>query len=306
MSCLDAAGSQFQGVDNTMKQRRRFAGAVKLPLFSLALIAGITVNACRGNETGDDDGGISDSRDDSESTVNTGNDNNNNVACESNGADDKFSFFLTSWYHIQLLSGSSDGFGGDLRYNNAATGIAGADAICQEIASRVCFGHLTWRAFLSTSTQDAIDRIGDGPWYDWSGALVATDLSGLTQGDRPAGGCCDSGIYDELGIFHNGQSDVNNDGQPDDDHDVLTASDEQGRYAGFSCDDWTSTTATGGERSSGPTCGHSWPANSGRHWISAHSASGCAAEVNFIQDGRGSGNGVGSGGGYGGIYCFAE
>src|SRR5690606_21138007 len=37
------------------------------------------------------------------------------------GAHEDFSFFVTSYYHIALLSGSEKGFGGDLRYNGAAT-----------------------------------------------------------------------------------------------------------------------------------------------------------------------------------------
>jgi hypothetical protein len=32
---------------------------------------------------------------------------------------------------------------------------------------------------------------------------------------------------------------------------------------------------------------------------------GCAAGINLVQNGAGSGNAVGGGGGYGGIYCFA-
>src|SRR5690606_18515612 len=76
------------------------------------------------------------------------------------GADEKFSFFVTSYHHIQLLSGRDEGFGGDLRWNGAATGLEGADALCQEMARRVSFGHRTWRAYLSTSTVNAIDRVG--------------------------------------------------------------------------------------------------------------------------------------------------
>jgi hypothetical protein len=281
-------------------------------LASLLLIVGtLLFSACRGDD-GDDspDGSISgsdgDSDADADSDTDADADSDGDADCEETGADARFSFFLSSWYHMQLLSGTRNGFGGDLRYNGAATGLEGADAICQRIAANVCFGHLTWHAFLSTSQVDAIDRIGDGPWYDYAGQLVANDVSQLTSGNRPAGGCCESGVYDELGVFHDGSTDVNNDGMQDDDHDILTGSNEQGRYDGFSCDDWTSTTAQGSGRRSGPMCGHSWPAHSGENWIAAHSVSGCAAEVNFIQDGGGSGDGVGSGGGYGGIYCFAE
>jgi len=239
-------------------------------------------------------------------------------SCTDTGADEKFSFFATSHHHLIELAGTADGFGGDLRYNGAATGLEGADAICQEIASRVCHGSKTWRAFLSTSTVDAIDRIGSGPWYDYAGQLVADDVSGLTAGDRPAGGCCDLGVYDELGVYHDGSTDVNNDGLDDDDHDVLTGTDAEGRYNGFSCEDWTSTTAEGeatddggrpgrpGGGNTGPTIGHMWPAQSGQSWKSAHSAPGCWAGVNLVQNGAGELPTVGDAGGYGAIYCFAE
>jgi hypothetical protein len=238
--------------------------------------------------------------------------------CTDTGAADNFSFFVTSYHHIKELSGSENGFGGDLRYNGAATGLEGADAICQEMARRVCFGHRTWRAYLSTSTVNAKDRVGTGPWYDYAGLLVASDLSGLLSGDRPAGGAIDNGTYDETGTFHDGMSDVNNDGIDDDDHDTMTATLEDGTYAGFSCEDWTSTTATNEDEggggggpggfpglSGGIQLGHSWPAASGQHWVVAHAGHQCAAGTNFIQNGGGNSATVGGGGGYGGFYCFA-
>lgn len=249
------------------------------------------------------------------------------------GANDKFSFFLTSYHHIAALSGSAEGFGGDLRYKGAATGLEGADAICQEIARRVGFGHRTWRAYLSTSTVNAIDRIGEGPWYDYLGVSVAESLSALLAGsNRQPGGCCETGTYDEMGVFHDGKTDQNNDGIDDDDHDTMTATLQDGTYAGFSCEDWTSTTATassdtggeqmggggqmaggnlagggfgGGDLSSGITMGHSWPARSGEHWATSHAGHNCAAGTNFVQDGFGDPKTVGGGGGYGGFYCFA-
>jgi hypothetical protein len=244
------------------------------------------------------------------------------------GAAEDFSFFVTSYYHIAELSGSPDGFGGDLRYNGAATGLDGADAICQEIGRRVGFGHRSWKAFLSTSTENAIDRIGSGPWYDHAGSLVSNDLAGLTSDDRQAGGCCDSGTYDELGLFHDGKTDQNNDGIEDDDHDTMTATRADGTYSGFDCEGWTSVTATyeseeedeggagggfpgggfpggGFNLNGGIMMGHSWPAQSGQGWTESHAGHSCAAGTNFIQDGIGDQSTVGGGGGYGGFYCFA-
>lgn len=227
------------------------------------------------------------------------------------GADGQFSFFVTSYHHMSLLAGDEDGFGGDLRYNGATTGLEGADAICQEIGRRVGFGHRSWKAYLSTSTVNAIDRIGSGPWYDFVGAKVADSPQDLIDGaNRQPGGCCEEGTYDEMGLFHDGSTDQNNDGIDDDDHDTLTATLEDGTYAGFSCEDWTSTTATsagsgGGGGRGGIMLGHSWPARSGEHWATSHAGHQCAAGTNFIQDGSGDASTVGGGGGYGGIYCFA-
>jgi hypothetical protein len=216
-----------------------------------------------------------------------------------------FSFFVTSLDAMRNLSGSQDGFGGNLG------GLDGADAICQEIAAGLGFGNKTWRAFLSVtsgpggSPVHAIDRIGEGPWYDRLGRLVAEDIAGLMH-DRPDG---DPAIVNDLPDEY---------GRPlsqfGDNHDVLTGSNEQGRLnstdAALTCQDWTSVDTSGGgswpNDHAGPMCGHSWPAMSGQNWIRAHNVPGCAAGVNLVQDGGGQGTDtVGGAGGYGGIYCFA-
>jgi len=212
-------------------------------------------------------------------------------------SDEPFSFFVTSLEAMQELSGSEDGFGGDLRFGEA-TGLAGADKICQTIAAKEGFGHKTWRAFLSTSTEDAIDRVGTGPWYDRLGRLIAEDVQGLL-GERPAG---DPDAVNDL-PNEKGVQEHTLDSQVDD-HDTLTGSDSQGRYLGRpedTCNDWTSTT------SGRPMCGHSWPGGPSRNWIEAHSAPGCAPGVNLVQTGGGFGGEscVGCSGGYGAIYCFA-
>ena len=71
------------------------------------------------------------------------------------------SFFLTS-------RGSGDG--GDLG------GLAGADRICQDLAQAAGHGARTWRAYLSTQGQGAVnarDRIGPGPWFNVRGQCIA-------------------------------------------------------------------------------------------------------------------------------------
>jgi hypothetical protein len=55
---------------------------------------------------------------------------------------------------------------GDLKTNgNAASGLAGGDKLCQNAADAATLGG-TFKAWLSTSTTNAIDRIANvGPWY---------------------------------------------------------------------------------------------------------------------------------------------
>jgi hypothetical protein len=227
------------------------------------------------------------------------------------GQTQKFSFFVTSLEAMRDLSKSMDGFGGDLRFGEP-TGLQGADKICHTIAERSLpgAGSKVWRAFLSASTGGengapvhAIERIGKGPWYDRLGRLIANNVEGLLAGPRPQ---ADAAIVNDL---------PNERGVPNrqgvDNHDTLTGSNRQGRYAGptmgATCNDWTSTVGTVGR----PMIGHSWPRtttnlSNGGNWLSDHPAPGCAPGVNLIQNGGGMGTvTVGGAGGYGGIYCFA-
>jgi len=227
---------------------------------------------------------------------------------------DDFSFFLTSYEAMAELSGSPDGFGGNLSYDGE-TGIAGADRICETIAEMSMPGSAAkgWRAFLSTSTEDAIDRVGPGPWYDRNGRLLAMDINGLLT-DRPNGDkALANDLSNEWGIPNS-----NPDGTMDlDNHDTMTGSGPDGRLllmgggggpgggGNFStCMDWTS--AEPGQ--SPPAIGHSWPANSGTNWlfVGAH-ATGCEPYVELAQNGPcpPGAFGVGCGGGYGGFYCLA-
>jgi hypothetical protein len=64
-------------------------------------------------------------------------------------------------------------YSADLRSaGGQATGLASADAICQTLADAAAVGG-TFRAWISTSTVDAIEHItGAGPWYRMDGALA--------------------------------------------------------------------------------------------------------------------------------------
>ena len=260
----------------------------------------------------------------------------------------RFSFFVTSLEALQELSGSDNGFGGDLRFGKTGpgAGLLGADSICQCIAEKSMPGSKIkiWRAFLSVASGpdgkqvDAIDRIGDGPWYDRRGRLVASDLPALLH-NRPIG--IDTLIKDDFPNENGTPNHQPDPGQPQiDNHLTITGSNKFGKlYSPTStCEDWTSTTAD-----SKPRCGLSWTrlmeggwwgggddntvgkrresltfdtTGQGffftinmKSWISAWSLSGCEAGVD-LNDSTGPGvdgvKTIGNGGGYGGFYCFAH
>ena len=224
-------------------------------------------------------------------------------------ATDHFSFFVTSLEGMVRLSGSPNGFGGDLRYGEA-DGLTGADKICTELAeaSMPGSGAKQWRAFLSAARGadgnpvHAIDRIGAGPWYDRLGRVLAITKTDLLN-TRPLG--ADPAIIDDLPNEY-GVPNHDPDGTGDvDNHHVLTGSDRNGMLYGSSatCDGWTTTASDAGR----PRIGFSWPAGNREHWISGLDEAGCGAGVNTIDSGGVNPRSsiVGSGGGYGGIYCFA-
>lgn len=240
------------------------------------------------------------------------------------GALPHFSFFVTSLKALQELSGSQQGFGGDLRFGESGpgAGLRGADKLCATIAERSMAGagQKPWRAFLSAIDDGAgqpvhaIDRVGNGPWYDRLGRTFALTKAALVN-TRPTG--IDPAIKDDF---------PNEDGVPNhrpdptqgqvDNHDTLTGSNAQGRLYSqtATCLSWTS--ATGNRTLEGkPRVGHSWPRYGGpgggamdpAHWMSSLDESGCSPGVNLIEMGPPNPNSttVGSGGGYGGFYCFA-
>jgi hypothetical protein len=225
---------------------------------------------------------------------------------------DKFSFFVTSLAGLQRLAKNDKGFGGDLRYGED-DGLAGADKICSELAEASMPGAAAkgWRAFLSVAEGadgepvHAIDRVGEGPWYDRLERVLALNKAALLN-TRPMG--ADSAIVDDLpnedGV-PNHQPDPGE--QPVNNHHFLTGSDSSGKLymnrVASTCDNWTSTAATAGR----PRIGFSYPAGNREHWLSGQDEGGCGAGY-VLEDLGGSDPSnpiVGSGGGYGGFYCFA-
>lgn len=168
-------------------------------------------------------------------------------------------------------------------------GLEGADAKCEELAAAVDAGARTWRAYLSTSTVNARDRIGDGPWLNAAGEQIAADVDslhadGLSNGDPQH-------MLDENGEL-----------VPGPEHDIFTGSNDDGELfldangVGNTCDDWTSNSADA-TAVPGPRVGHSdIPGNPmfSPSWNNAHTAPGCdQANIAMV-------------GGAGRLYCFAE
>jgi len=262
------------------------------------------------------------------------------------GQSDCFSFFVASRARMfkaaEAFNGSTKGWGGDFRYGTA-DGLTGADKLCTEIAEQSLPGNgKTWRAFLSTSKVNAIDRVGKGPWYDRLNRIIANNTTELVA-TRP-GGIKNSMILNNLPNedgtpHHNEETGCTNLNSCADNHDVLTGSDSDGKFCtstscasfggigmggggmggmgfpggggttitDFSCKDWTLGTSMSGIA---PRVGHTWPTQNGRQddWISHLTENGCSPGFNLVQNGgpMPNGNGsVGDGGGYGGIYCLA-
>ena len=173
-------------------------------------------------------------------------------------------------------------------------GLEGADRQCQMLATAAGAGNRTWRAYLSTVPDggrpavNARDRIGNGPWYNAAGTLIASNVADL-HGDieRDRNNIRKYNALDEKGEEVNGRGDEPNR------HDILTGSDSHGRAllgtaATTTCGNWTSN-----DEGSAMVGHHDRLGGANASWNAVHMSRGCS------QD-----NLAGSGGA-GLIYCFA-
>lgn len=160
-------------------------------------------------------------------------------------------------------------------------GLEGADAYCTTLAEAAGVTGKTWAAYLSSSAENARDRIGTGPWMNAKGEVVATSVEHLHSEDN--------NLTKETSISEAGEV-INGRGDTPNRHDVLTGSGLDGTLMGSACADWT----TAGEGSA--MVGHHDRIGGGDHptsWNSAHPSRGCGLEAL-----RGTG-------GDGLFYCFA-
>ena len=187
------------------------------------------------------------------------------------------SFFVTS---------APIGSGGNLG------GLAGADKHCQSLAAAAGAGGKSWKAYLSTQGQGAVnakDRIGNGPWKNAKGVVIAKDVAELHGTNN---------ITKQTALTEKGDAD-NGRGDSPNMHDILTGSQPDGTAfaAGDdrTCKNWTSTTGAG-------MVGHhdraglddSAPAKS---WNSSHPSRGPGGGCSQDDLKGNGGNGL--------LYCFA-
>lgn len=246
-----------------------------------------------------------------------------------NAVSPDFSFFVISLAAVRALSGSQDGFGGDLRFGETGPnpGLAGADKICAAAAERGWpgTGAKAWRAFLSTKAGGpnggpvhARDRVGTGPWRDAMGRLVASNLTQLLM-PRPgdAAPAIKDNLPNECGILHGQDDGCTSSTICADYHQVMTGTGADGRlYTGngispmfatkdATCNDWTTTSASD---TYWPWCGHSWSrpgaSTSFNNWMASYNDAGCRPCVTQGGGVNASLHCVGSAGGYGGFYCL--
>ena len=190
------------------------------------------------------------------------------------------SFFVTS-----VAKGDGANYGG----------LAGADAHCQMLAQAAGRGGVKWVAYLSTQGPGAVnarDRIGNGPWHNATGGMIAANQAEL-HGDtielaRLGNRLNKNNARDEKGQLVKGVGDMPNQ------HDVLTGSTPEGRAftdgMDHTCSNYTSNADGKGSVQLGH---HDKTGGPNGSWNSVHASRGCS-QANLISTG---GNGY--------LYCFA-
>jgi len=163
-------------------------------------------------------------------------------------------------------------------------GLAGADAHCMKLAEAAGSTGKTWVAYLSAEGTNAKDRIGAGPWQNFKGDVIATDVANLHS---ESNNITKETALSETGAITKGRGDDPNQ------HDMLTGTNADGTLAaGQTCGDWTldgeGTAMLGHSDRMGPDT-----LATATSWNAAHGSRGCSQD-NLVSTG-----------GAGLFYCFA-
>ena len=186
-------------------------------------------------------------------------------------------FFVTS---------AGPGKGGELG------GLAGADQHCQQLAQAAGAGNRTWRAYLSVSAMgntaavNARDRVGQGPWRNAKGAVIAKSVDDLHGSEN--------NVTKQTALTEKGEP-VNGRGDTPNMHDILTGSQPDGRAfpvgnQDVTCGNWT--------KGSSAVVGHHdrmglRDDDASKSWNSSHGTRGCDLDALKATGGNGL------------FYCFA-
>jgi hypothetical protein len=195
------------------------------------------------------------------------------------GPQQPMSFFVTS-----VGKGDGANYGG----------LAGADAYCQQLATAAGRGGVMWHAYLSTQGPGAVnarDRIGNGPWYNARGQVIAMN-NGVLHGDTVDQARIGNAMGKQISLtekqaVNNGVGDMPNE------HDILTGSRPDGTAytdgMDHTCSNYTSNADTGSVQ-----LGHSdKQGGNNSSWNSAHASAGCSQPKLVMTGGAGK------------LYCFA-
>ena len=165
-------------------------------------------------------------------------------------------------------------------------GLAGADAHCQALATAAGRGGVKWVAYMSTQGPGAVnarDRIGNGPWHNARGLMIAMNQNEL-HGDtiemaRQGNRVNKNTARTEKGDLVKGVGDMPNE------HDMLTGSTLEGRAytdgMDHTCGNWTSGADGRGTAQLGH---HDKIGNGSGSWNSAHASRGCS-QPNLVSTG---------------------
>jgi hypothetical protein len=174
--------------------------------------------------------------------------------------DTPMTFFLTS---------TGPGHGANLG------GLSGADAHCEMLAEEAGTKGVQWHAYLSAlpaadaSAVNARDRIGNGPWHNATGTMIASSVADLHSDGV--------NLTKDTQLNENGEV-VNGRGDSPNRHDILTGSRLDGTVYpagdGYdNCANWT------GQGEGSTRVGHHDRNGGGQNptsWNSAHGTRGCS------------------------------
>ena len=203
------------------------------------------------------------------------------AACATGMGSKPMGFFITS---------NGPGKGGDLG------GLTGADAWCQALAASAGGGGRTWHAYLSTTASgsapavNARDRIGNGPWYNAKGVMVASSVADLHSPNAKLG--------KDTSLTEKGEP-VSGFGDPVNRHDILTGSRPDGTVAvpeagkDTTCGNWTKSDGGSAIVGHHDRKGTNPDPVANASWNASHGTRGCSVDQLKMSGSAGL------------LYCFA-